>query len=40
MGTVQAVMYEESVRIPFTFQLVDKLVEIPCEDILGRYPNG
>lgn len=36
LGTVQAVMYEGSVRIPFTFQLVDKRVDLPCDGILGR----
>jgi len=36
MGAVQAVIYEGSIRIPFTFQLVDKGVDLPCDDILGR----
>ena len=35
-GAVQAVMYEGSVRIPFTFQLVDKQIDLPCDGILGR----
>ena len=35
-GTVQAIMYEGSVRIPFTFQLADKQVDLPCNGILGR----
>jgi hypothetical protein len=29
-------MYEGSVKIPFTFQLVDKRVDLPCDGILGR----
>jgi hypothetical protein len=33
---VQAVLYEESVRIPFTFQLVDKRVDPPFDGIRGR----
>jgi len=36
LGAVQAVLYEESVRIPFTFQLVDKRVDLPCDGIIGR----
>ena len=36
MGAVQAVMYEGSVRIPFTFQLVAKRRDLPCDGILGR----
>jgi hypothetical protein len=36
MGAVQAVMYEGSVRIPFTFQLVDQRIDLPCDGILGR----
>jgi len=30
-------MYEGSVRIPFTFQLVDKQIDLPCDGIIGRY---
>jgi len=29
-------MYEGSVRIPFTFQLLDKRIDLPCDGILGR----
>lgn len=36
LGTVQATMYEETVKIPFTFQLVGRQVDIPCDGILGR----
>ena len=36
IGSVQAVMYEGSVRIPFTFQLLDKRIDLPCDGILGR----
>ena len=36
LGAVQAVLYEESVNIPFTFQLVDKRVDLPCDGIIGR----
>ena len=36
MGAVQAVIYEGSVRILFTFQLVDKRTDLPCDGILGR----
>jgi hypothetical protein len=36
MGTVQTVMYEGSVRKPFTFQLLDKRIDLPCDGILGR----
>jgi hypothetical protein len=36
LGAVQAIMYEGSVSIPFTFQLVDKRIDLPCDGILGR----
>ena len=36
LGTVPAVMYEGTVRIPFTFQLVGKQADISCDGILGR----
>jgi hypothetical protein len=36
LGTVQATMYEGTVKIPFTFQLVGRQVDIPCNSILGR----
>ena len=36
LGTVQATVYEGTVKIPFTFQLVGKQVDIPCDGILGR----
>jgi hypothetical protein len=36
LGTEQAVMYEGSVRIPFTFEIVDKRVDFPCDGILRR----
>ena len=36
LGSVQAVLYEGSVRIPFTFQLVNKRVDLPCDGIIGR----
>ena len=32
MGAVQTVMYEGSVRIPFTFQLVVKRTDLACDD--------
>jgi hypothetical protein len=35
LGTVQAIMYEGTVKIPFTFELVGKQVDIPCDGILG-----
>jgi len=34
IGSVQAVMYEGSVRISFTFELVDKRIDLPCDGIL------
>lgn len=36
LGTVQAVLYEGSIRISFMFQLIDKWVDHPCDGILGR----
>ena len=36
LGTVQATMYKGTVKIPFTFQLVGRQVDIPCDGILGR----
>jgi hypothetical protein len=36
IAAVQAVMCEGSVRIQFTFQLVDKRIDRPCAGILGR----
>jgi hypothetical protein len=36
MGAVQAVMYEGSVRIRFTFQLADKQIDLPYDGIIGR----
>jgi hypothetical protein len=36
LGTVQTVMYEGPVKIPFMLQLVDKRVDLPCDGILGR----
>jgi hypothetical protein len=36
LNTVQTVMYEGPVRIPFTFQLVHKRVDLPCDGILVR----
>ena len=36
LGAVRAIMYEGSVSIPFTFQLVDKRIDLPCDGILGR----
>jgi len=36
LGAVQVVMYEGTMEIPFTFQLVGKQVDIPCDGILGR----
>jgi len=35
MGAVQAVMTAGSVRIPFTFRLVDKRIDLPRDGILG-----
>jgi hypothetical protein len=36
MGAVKTVMYGGSVRIPFTYQLVDKRIDLPCDGITGR----
>jgi hypothetical protein len=36
LGAVQVTMYEGTVEIPFTFQLVGRQVDIPCDGILGR----
>jgi hypothetical protein len=36
LGAVQANMYDGSVKIPFTYQLVDKRIDLPCDGILGR----
>jgi hypothetical protein len=36
MAALHLVMYEGSVRITFTFQLVDKQIDLPCDGILGR----
>jgi hypothetical protein len=36
LGTVQAVLYEGSIRISFMFQLIDKRVDHPCDGKLGR----
>jgi hypothetical protein len=36
LGAVRVTMYEGTVEIPFTFQLVGKQVDIPCDGILGR----
>lgn len=36
LGAVRSTMYEGSVNIPFTFQLVDKRIDLPCDGILGR----
>ena len=36
LGTVQATIYEGAVKIPFTFQLVGKQVDISCDGIVGR----
>jgi hypothetical protein len=33
---VQTVVNVESLKIPFTFKLVSKQVDIPCDGILGR----
>jgi len=35
MGAAQVVMYQGSVKIPFTFQLVDKRIDLPFDDIRG-----
>jgi len=37
-GTVQTVVNMDYLKIPFTFQLAGKQVEIPCDGILGRFP--
>jgi len=34
-GAVQALIYEGSVRIPFSFELVDKRIDLPCDGIHG-----
>ena len=36
LGTVRTVVKADSLKIPFTFQLVNKQVDIPCDGILGR----
>jgi hypothetical protein len=36
LGAVQAIMYEGTVEIPFTLQLVGRQMDIPCDGILGR----
>jgi hypothetical protein len=36
LGTVRTVVNADSLKIPFTFQLVSKQVDIPCDGILGR----
>jgi len=36
MVAVQGIMYEGSVRMPFTFQLVDKRTDLPCDGNLGQ----
>jgi transposase InsO family protein len=36
LGTVRTVVRAEFLKIPFTFQLVNKQVDIPCDGILGR----
>ena len=36
LGTVQVVICEGPLSIPFTFQLVGRQVDIPCDGILGR----
>jgi hypothetical protein len=36
LGTVRTVVNADSLKIPFTFQLVSKQVDVPCDGILGR----
>jgi hypothetical protein len=36
LGTLQAVICEGLLSIPFMFQLVGRQVDIPCDGILGR----
>ena len=36
LGTVQTVVKAGFLKIPFTFQLVSKQVDVPCDGILGR----
>jgi hypothetical protein len=36
LGTVQTVVKADFLKIPFTLQLVNKQVDIPCDGILGR----
>jgi hypothetical protein len=36
LETVRTVVKADRLRIPFTFQLVNKQVDIPCDGILGR----
>jgi hypothetical protein len=35
-GTLQTIVNVDSLKIPFTFQLVSKQVDIPCDRKLGR----
>ena len=36
LGTVRTVVKADFLKIPFTLQLVNKQVDIPCDGILGR----